>query len=69
MSIVKNMLQISNDDLREKIVEYMIVNDMSPETFAKHCGLGAGKTIKRFIEGDGEMIFMTRVKIINGLGK
>jgi len=69
VGIVKSLLQISDDELREKIIEYMIAYDMNPETFSKHCGLSNGKVIKTFINNDRKPLFMTRVKIINGLTK
>lgn len=68
MSTLKNSLKISDDQLREEIVEYMIVHDMSLESFSKLCGLSGGATIKRLLSG-AEPLFMTRMKIVKCLNK
>ena len=68
MSFVKHDMQISDNALRDRIIEYMIAHNLTPHTFANHCGIKSGKTITCFIAGDN-MRFMSRVKIIAGLKK
>lgn len=68
MSLVKHDMQISDDELREKIVEFMITDDLTPHTLAKRCGMKSGRTISDFISG-GKILFMSRIKIIAGLKK
>jgi len=68
MALIKNQLQISDDELREKIVEYMIANSLRLHSFGKKCGLAGGQSIKSFLTG-GNIDFMTKIKVIEGMKK
>lgn len=68
MSLVKDIVNMSDDDLREKVVKYMVAHEMGPYAFAAHCGLSSGRSISDFID-KGKILFKSKVKIIRGLKK
>ena len=61
--IGSNRFKVSDNHLREEVVEYMIVNSLSVAALARECNMSR-RTIERFINGSMKPSLLTRLKFI-----